>query len=192
MGNSWCRLAQSCGVCGATLTVGGLRVTFKKALLNATTCHNDVLCGKQCQAAKRCIPALSVHAPKQAVLLLLLQPSPLCGSSAEHLRQRQWAERRCAPEGLLLPASLSTKPAVASSLWSNQGRCPTSVKPSARTQGPAGVSQQASRCFKAKVGIPDFLPLVMSGKLKAFLVIQSQHQGPSWHFLDASVLSTNE
>lgn len=46
--------------------------------------------------------------------------------------------------------------------------------------------------FKAKVGIPDLLPIVMSGKLTAFLVFQSRHLGPSWGFIDASVLSMSE
>lgn len=168
VGNSWCWLAQSCGVCGAMLPVASLRVAFKKALLNATTWHNDVLCGKQCQAANWGILALSACAPKQAVLLLLLQLSPSCGSSAEHLRERKRVELRGAPEDPLLPANLSTKPVVASSWWSNQGRCPTSIRTSARTQW-------ESCCFKTKVGIPDFLPPVMSGKIKGFLVMQSQH-----------------
>lgn len=55
-------------------------------------------------------------------------------------------------------------------------------------QGPAGVSQHLA----ARMGIPDFLLPLMPGKLKVFLVIQSQHLGPFWGFLDASVLSTSE
>lgn len=65
---------------------------------------------------------------------------PEMGTSAEHLNQRKWAKLRCASEDLLLLAGLSAKPAVASSRWSNQGRCHMSTK-SSRTPGPAAVSQ---------------------------------------------------
>lgn len=151
-----------------------------------------MLCGKQCQAAYWCISALSACGPKPAVLLLLLQPCPSCGSSAEHFMERKWAELKCTPEGLLLPSSPScfTNPVGASSWWSYQGRCPTSIKPSGRMKRPAG--QWASCCFKAKMGISDFFPHVMYGQLKALLVVLSQHLGSSWGFIDASLLSMSE
>jgi len=118
------------------LPVASLRAAFEKALLNAATCHSQrSALWKQCWAVNRRVPALLVQVPGQAVLLLLLQLGPACGSSAEHLMERKWAELRCTPEDLLLPASLSTEAAAALSRWSSQGRRPTSMKPSARTQG---------------------------------------------------------
>lgn len=93
----------------------------------------------KCQAADWCIPAPSGSGPKQALLLLFLQRSLSCGSSAEHLIRLGW--------GVLLTCQPPHQASGSSKWWSIQGRCPTSIKTSARTQGPASVSQWAS-CWK--------------------------------------------
>lgn len=98
-----CWLAQDGGVCSATFPVVSLRVAFKRVLLNATTCNKDVPGWKLVSSCCQC-----VHQSWQC-----------CFWWAPPGKKMSWTKMRCAPEDLLLPASISTKPAAASRWWSN-------------------------------------------------------------------------
>lgn len=69
--------------------------------------------------------------------------------------------------------------------WSIQGRCPTSIKTPARTQGPASVSQWAS-CWRWGFLISCLLWRLVHWRPSWW---QSLHWGPSWGLIETSVLN---
>lgn len=96
------------------------------------------------------------------------------------LMERKRAGLRCAPYLLSAPhqASGSLK------WWSIQGWCHTSIKTSARTQGPASVSQPAS-CRRWGFLISCLLWCLVRWRPSWW---QSQHWGPSRGLIETSVL----
>lgn len=114
-----------------------------------------------------------------------------CCSSACHMEvllSPLWEENRLGWGVLLTSCQPPHQASGSLKSWIIQGRCPTSIKTLARTQGPAGVSQRAS-CSRWGFLISCLLWCLLHWRPSWW---PSQHWGPSWGLIETSGLFPTE
>lgn len=110
------------------------------------------------------------------------------GCHVEVLLGTLWKENRLGWGVLLTSCQPAHQASGSLKWWSIQGRCLTSIKTSARTQGPISVSQPAS-CWRWGFPISCLLWCLVCWRLSWW---QSQLWDPSWGMIETSVLFPTE